>query len=359
MNPMYKRVKDTQFFIQALLHYRLLAFAQASNSKEVANAPVLLAAAGAIVLPLVVVLGEEDNLVAQGLLDAGDGDLLVEHGRDVDTVGVARGWVTALEDITGLATAGLLDILDLALDELAGVGGQDIGAEVGVDVGSHNIDGITHNGLDILLLPSADDIGGRVGAGVVGQLTLDVGDEVDQLLGGTVAVVQGLVSDCHELNKVPLAPLLESRDLGVDIRRAVGATVLANEDTDDHLHAVLLAGVTNERQGVTVGGVHTQCREAGVGDGLDVGVNGIRALALAVLRVVRRVGHSPQVSAATEASSRRGGSGARGRRGRSRRGHGDEGRRGGRDRGLGAGGRRHGAGDGRNNGAGDRGNDNA
>lgn len=355
---MYKKVKDTQFLSKKPYYTtNLVPVAQAKSSKERANTPVLLAVAGAIFLPLVVEHGEEDDLVAHGLLDAGDGGLLVEDGGHVDTVGVAGGWVTALEDVTGLATAGLLDNLHLALDELAGVDGQDIGVEVGVDVGGHDIDDLAHKGLNVLLLPSADDIGGRVGTRVVGKLALDVGDEVDQLLGGAVAVVQGLVSDSHELNEIPLAPLLESGNLSVDIGGAVGAAVLADEDTDDHLHAVLLAGVANERQGVTVGRVHAERREAGGGDGGDISVDDIGSLALAILGVVRRVGHSPQVSAATEGSSRRGGSGGRGRGGRSRGGHGDE-RRGGRDGGLG-GDRRHDAGDGRNNSAGNGRNDNA
>lgn len=263
-----------------LLYYRLDL--DAGNVEEFTHAPVLLAVAGAVILPLVVIDGEEDDFAAQGLLDAGDSDLLVKHGGNVDTVGVASGRVAALEDVAGLATAGLLDVLDLALDKLAGVDGQDIGAKVGVDVGGHDIDSVTHDGLDVLLLPGADDIGGSVGTGVLGQLAPDVLDEVDELLGGTVAVVEGLISDSHELDEVPLAPLLEGGDLGVDIGRAVGAAVLADEDTDDHLEAVLLAGITNQRQGIAVGGVHTESCEAGVGDGLDISVNGIRSLALAV-----------------------------------------------------------------------------
>lgn len=189
-------------------------------------------------------------------------------------------------------------------------------------VGAGVVDGVADEARDVGLLPGGDDVRGGVGSRVVGQRTLDVGDEVGELLRGAVAVVEGLVGDGEELDQVPARPGLEGAELLLDVGRGVVAPGLANVDAHNHLEAVRAHGRTDVGQRVAVGAVKAQRGEAGRGDGGDVGGDGVRGLALAADRVVWRVRQRPRglaVAAQGAAGAAAGGAGAAGG---ARRGHG-------------------------------------
>ncbi len=240
---------------------------------------------------------------------------------------------TGLHDESGEVADGL-DNGELAGNEGTGILGGDVAVEVGVGVASNNVNDaaeLAHAAVG----PGGDDIGGgvrtRVAAGA--ELGLDGGDEGLELVDGAETVEDGLVGDDNELDDVPVAPGLDGGDLVGDIGRAVVAADLTDEDAEDDLETVGLAGGTDVGEGVAVGRVDTDGGEASVLDVGDIG-HDIRGALAVTAGGVRSVGDSPLATVATERS--RGLSSRLGRSRRSRGGGGSGSRGAGSDRSEGA-----------------------
>lgn len=275
---------------------------------------MLLAVARAGLLPVVIGEGEEDDLLAQLLLNGGkSGPLLLATGAGLANA-LTGGGPASLHDEAGLV-ADLLNNLELASDEGTGLLGGSVGVEVGVSVAGNDIDGVA-DGAHIVGLPSRDDIGGGVRTRVAGaaKLRLDVVDEIGKLANGAEAVEESLVTDDNEVNHVEAAPGLDGGDLLRDIGRAVFAADSADEDAENETETGGLSSGTDAGESVAVSRVDTEGGEASLGNGLDVGHDVGSGLALAVLGK-GSVGHGPLVTLAAEVAGGRGG--LRGDRGRS------------------------------------------
>lgn len=267
------------------------------------STPRGLAAAVTILLPELIVVGEEDGLATSSLTDAGDGlSLSVDTGAG-DTVAVTSSGPTALQVDGSVAGADLLKDVELARDELTSLGGGGLGVEVGVDVGTGDVDNVADVGGNILLLPDVERLRDGVRTSVAGALGLDDGDQFAELRGGTETVHDGLVTDDEELDHVEAVPLGELVDLLLDLGSLVCAASLLDEDTDNHLHAVLLAGTTDVREGVTVSRVDTEDSETVILELLDVLVDLVLGLAVTSVGGEGGVGDTVVVVAASELSS--------------------------------------------------------
>lgn len=169
-----------------------------------------------------------------------------------------------------------------------------------MDVGGNNVDDVADRG-HVTSLEGREHIGGGVGASVAGraEFLLGVDNEVGELLNGAVAVEESLVTDDAKVDKVPLLPLLESRDLLGNGGVAVVATGAADEETNDQTEAILLSGSSNVGEGVAVGGVNAESLEVLAGDDLDIGIN--LAVGLAVtIGAEGGVGHGPVLALSAE-----------------------------------------------------------
>jgi hypothetical protein len=329
----YIRLLDKDVYIRCVM-IRLSA-----DTEKVSAAPVPLAVAVTRLLPLVVVVGEEDGLVADDGLDGGNGSALLRLTGAGDAEALAGLGPAGLEDVPGLA-ADVLDDLELTGDEVTGLVGGGAGVEVGVGVGTDDVDHLA-DGRDIVADPGRDDVGGGVETGVAGaaELALDADDEVAELGDGAVAVEHGLVTDDDHGDHVPLGPFLDGRDLLLDGGGCVVAALVADEDTGNDLDALGLAGGTDVGEGVAVGRVDTDGVDTGGLDGGDISHDLLGGLAETV-DAVRGVSDT-QVLATAELSVIAGGLGSLACRGGRNRGRSDVGRGGGRSniggsRGLGS-----------------------
>ena len=272
----------------------------------------MLDAVGARGLPLIVGVREEDRLGTVGLLNSLDSLDLVLGARDGKTVGVTLAWPAGLEvEDVRLARADLLEDVNLALDEGTGLGGGGVVVEEGVDVGTNKVNGATESGT--VLLPDVDGLSGRDLAVVAGsgEGQLRGADETGKLAGGTIAALDSLITDDNNVDHIPLGPLGNSCDLRLSTRDA-GAV---DEDTDDHVQAVLSGTLTNVLETVAISGVDTDSGEALLLDDVDVLEN--VGLGLAATTVgIRRVGHAHAVATGGGRNGR-GAGGSVGRSGRS------------------------------------------
>lgn len=247
---------------------------------------------GAGGLPEVIGVGEEDRAGAKGFLDALDGLALVLQTGDGHAVGVTLARPAGLEvhDLR-LAGADLLENVDLALDELAGLVGGSVVVEERMDVGTDEVNGRAEG--RAVLLPDVDGLGGgdlAVESGLL-ELLLGGSDEVGELASVARTTLDGLVTDDDHGDHVPLGPLGDGGHLLLSALNA-GAV---DEDTEDHLQAVLLAGLANVLETVAVGGVDTHGVEALLLDELDVLHDLTLALAATVVGV-GGVGHAHAVA---------------------------------------------------------------
>lgn len=224
--------------------------------------PASLTVARTGLLPEVILEGEEDGLVTTGVTDGLDslGLLLLTGASRTVALASRRPATLQVDDIVTLADTG--QELELALNKLTSSRGGDLGVEVRVDVGTSDVDNIADSTLDILSLPDVEGLSDGVRAGVARALLLDNGDEVGELLGRAEVVHDGLVADGEELDLIPLSPLGEGVDLCLDLGGLVGAARRLDEDTNNHVNAVLLASRSDGLEGVAVGGVGSNDLEA-------------------------------------------------------------------------------------------------
>lgn len=247
-------------------------------------------------LPGVILEGEEDGLVTNLLADGVKGLLLLGGATAGSTVALAAVGPAALEVKSLLARAHLAENVELALDELASVLRLDVGVEESVDVSTDNIDGGAEGSGDLRALPDIEGLGDRPGAGVAAELGLAGGDELLELARSAETVHDGLVTHNDKLDGVPVSPGSNGVDLLLDIAGAVRAAAL-NEDTDNELHAVLLASGGDGLEGVAVSGVDAESGEASGLDGNDILLDSAGIHAVTVVRVVRGVGNGVMVAA--------------------------------------------------------------
>lgn len=233
------------------------------------TAPVLLNVERTGGLPVIVGVGEEDGLGAQSGDNGLDGSLLLGNTGNGGTVGLTSVGPASLQ-VDNVLAAELLEDLELGQGELTSLLGGDLGVEEGVDVGTDNVDGGAQGG-GTIRLPDVDGLSGgdlaRVASGLEGGLAGR--DEASELGGGAVAGGDGLVTDDDQLDHVPLGPLGNS----INLVLSTGDARALNEDTDDHVHAELLASRADVLETVAVSGVDTDQVEALVLDDLQVGEN--------------------------------------------------------------------------------------
>lgn len=246
-------------------------------------------------LPGVVLEREEDGLVTDLLADGVESLALVLGATAGSAVALATVGPAALKVESLLAGAHLAEDVELALDELASLGRLDVRVEESVNVGTNDVDGRAESGRNLRALPDVEGLGDGVRAGVTAPLGLAGIDEGLELTRGAEAVHDGLVTHDNEVNTLPVSPLANGVNLLLDVRRAVRAAAL-DEDTDNELHAVLLASGANGLKGVAVGGVDTESGEASSLDGNDILLNGTSRHAVTVLGVVRGVGDTVVVT---------------------------------------------------------------
>lgn len=257
--------------------------------------PASLAVAATGLLPLIVLVGEEDSLVTTALTDGLDSLGLLLLTRASSAVAVTAGGPTALQVDDVVALADITEELELASDKLTSVLGSSVGVEVRVDVGTGDIDTGADGLLDILSLPDVEGLSDGVRAVVSRALLLDNIDKLPELLRSTEVVHDSLVTDSEELDLIPLSPLGNGIDLLLDLRGLVRAAGSLDEDTDDHVNTVLLASRGDSLEGVTVGRVRSDDLEAGLLEGSNVLVDLVARLALAGRGLIRSVGDTVMV----------------------------------------------------------------
>ncbi|KFY74415.1 hypothetical protein V499_05557 [Pseudogymnoascus sp. VKM F-103] len=270
----------------------------ADDVEEGGDTPAALAVELAKVLPVIVVVREDDGLSTNSLADGLDSSGLLEWAGAGLTVAVTGGRPSGLEVDTGLAWAELVNDVELALDEGTGILSLGGGVEEGVDVGTDNVNGLAESTL--VLLEHVQGLGSGDWASVSGALEdlLGGGDEGSELLGGADTVEDGLVTDDNEDDKVPAAEGGE----GGDLRLGALNSGLLDVDTDDQLEAVGLASGRDVLEAVAVsliGGVEADSGETLGCDILEIGEDSGGVLASTGL-VVRSVGDGPLVTVGSE-----------------------------------------------------------
>lgn len=279
-----------------------------SYLQGVGAAKVLLNAKVTGVLPGVVLVGEDAGLAADLLEDLLHGDLLVLRAGNSVAVGVTTLGPADLSDVLALggsAGADLSSLSELLSSEVTGLVGRDGGGEVRVDLDGENVNVVAES--SALLLPGAYGLSGGDsnvrGETAAAELVTDVVDVAGELFSLAVAVEHALVSNDDHGNAV-LGGLVG--DLGELVVGVLGERTLAStlkEDAVDDLETILLAGGYNELEDAAVGAVGTDGGEAHIGNLLDITLDLITALALAVLGI-GGVGHGPLVTLGDDAATR-------------------------------------------------------
>jgi hypothetical protein len=276
----------------------------------VAAAKVLLDVQGTRGLPGVVLVREDASLVTDGLLDLRDSNLLGLRAGNSKTVGVTGAGPSDLGDVgtflggLGADLGGLGELLD---GEVTSHVGGDGAGEVGVDLASEDVDVVAESGA--VLLPGADGLGGGDGnvLGETGALE-SLANMVDVAAEGggvAVAVEDALVTDDNHGDTLLGGVALDGLELlvGVVGKGSLAAgTATLEEDAVDDLEAVLLALGNNGLENTAVGAVGADGGEAHVGDVLDILLDIVGSLALAVIGV-GSVGHGPLVAVGDNAAT--------------------------------------------------------
>lgn len=242
-------------------------------------------------LPLLVLVGEENNLGADSRLDALDGHGLVLWRWAGGTIALTGGWPARFHDVDFLAWADLAQVIDLSLDETASILSFGLWVKESVEVGSDNVDDIAPS--RTLGLPDRELIGGRDSSVEASSFEglLAGGDEDCEIASRASALEDSFVADDNELNEIPLSPLGDGFHLGLSTRN----TGLRDKDTKDNFDAVFSGGITNILEGVAVRAVDSDGGEA-LGSNLS-NVIGDSALILAFTGArVWRVGHTELVA---------------------------------------------------------------
>lgn len=281
---------------------------------------MLLAGASSVSrLPLVRGQAEQDGLVTALLNNAGNGLGLLGNTRDGKTHGVTSLRPAGLQNDTGLALADIGNNFELALHELTSLRSISLSVEEGVGIGTRDINDTADSRREVALLPDVDSLGGGVRAGVAAEFTLALGDEAGKLGRLAVTVEDGLVTNGDEVNHIPLGPALDSADLLSDTGVASVTARGVNEDTKDHLQAVLLASRADVGESIAVSGVDTNGRNTGRGNGSNVLLNLGGALATTGLAgLIGSVRDTPRVASGATKTAGRLGLGSRGRSSRVR-----------------------------------------
>lgn len=264
------------------------------------DTPSRLATATTRALPLVVLVGEEDGVLAASLLDRLESDsLLLGAGTAI----VAERGPASLHVDNLVARADTLEEVKLTIDERTGRFRSDGLVEVRVNVGSGDLAERAKSTRDVTALPGVEGLSGTVGTLVAGAARLDVSDELSELRRRAETVLDGLVSNDEELHHLPFAPVGNGVDLRLDVGSVNGAAGGLDEDTNDQGETVLLASRDNSLVGVAVSGVNADGAETGLLELGNVRVNSTGSLAAAALVVVGRVRDGPAVGGASHVTN--------------------------------------------------------
>jgi len=233
-------------------------------------------------LPAVVSPGEEGDAARVQLINRLEGNSLLLLTGDSSTVCLTSVGPSSLEDndILGATAVGLGEG-HLFLDERTGFFWGDCRVEEWMNVDSDNV----HVLADVILdgVENVDGLGSGDLSLVTGATDLlsdlcHVGCEFGT---SAEAVEDRLVTDDEKLDATPLTPLDDVLDLRVGSRD----TSSLDEDTEDDLEVVLLAGAADRLESTAIGRVKTNGLEALGGDGLDVSINVRSSLARLVIIV--------------------------------------------------------------------------
>lgn len=275
--------------------------------KSVSAAKVLLNAELTRVLPCVILEGEEAGLSTNLVHDLLHGDLLVLRAGNGSTVGVTALGPADLSDVlalggsTGADLGGLLELLG---SEVTSLLSGDGGGKVRVDLDGEDVDVVAESSAH--RLPGTDGLSG--GDGNVGwetavtELLADIVDVGTEISSVAVAVEHALVTNNDHGDGVLGGVVLDVLELGVGVVGEGSLATSLEEDAVDDLQAILLALGNDVLEDAAVGAVRTDGGEAHLGDLLDVALDLITALALAVLSI-GSVGNGPLVSVGHDATT--------------------------------------------------------
>lgn len=263
--------------------------------QSVLDTPLLLASAVARLLPLVILEGEENDLVTASVTDRLDGRSLVLRAGNGLAVGVTTAGPASLQVDNLVAPANVLENVELALSELAGIRGRGVGVEVSVDVGTSDTNVRAEGRLHLRLLPDVKGLSSGPVTGVARAARLNVNNELLELLNRADAALDALVTNNEELNHGPLGPGNNVVDLLLDVGGVDAAASALDKDTNDHGHAILLASRGNGLVGVTVAGVDADSGEAVGLELRNILLNLAGGLASTIARAVGGVSDGPHV----------------------------------------------------------------
>lgn len=256
-------------------------------------------------LPLIILIREEDGLVTALLANGLDSLELLRLSRAGLAVAVTLGGPAALQ-IDGLVTrANLAQDLELVSNEITGRLGADIGIEVRVDVGTGDANDIANGSLDIRSLPDVQSLSNGIWTLVTATLALDGKNKLTKLGRRAEAVHDSLITSNEKLDHVPLGPLGQTVNLLLDVRVAVSALATSlDENTNNHLEAVLLASRGDGLESVAVSGVNTDNIETALLELSNILVNLTSRLALSVCGLIGGVGDTPVIIVSSELAVR-------------------------------------------------------
>lgn len=266
--------------------------------EELANTPRALAAKLSWLLPLIVVVREENGLATKGGTDTSHGGSLLLQTWAGCTVAATSGWPSDLQVDALLTWAEAVDDIELVLGELTTGLGSNVTVEEWVDVGAQNVDNVAES--TGVLLEDVQWLSGGDWAIVSSSAEdlLGVGNEGSKLTWRAETSEESLVTDDNKGDDVPVW----ERGKVINLWLSSWDTIGLDEDTNNQVEAVLLASVGNVLETVAVSlvsGVETNGRET---LGLDIGKIGRDLSGTLALTIngVWSIGKSPVVSVVTE-----------------------------------------------------------
>ena len=233
---------------------------RATSLENPRTTPELLNVKLSRLLPRLIFIAEEHHLRTRHGLNALERGGLILRAGARRAVAVTRVRPAGFQHVHGFAVADAVEYVDLALNEVTGHVGGDLGVEEGVKVGAYDVDGGAEGAGVAGVLPYGKGFrgghGSRVARGFEGGGA--TGDEAGELAGGSVAVEDGLVTHDDKINEIPLCPVDDVRDLALGTADAAGGDPHAEDD----LEAVVAGRGADVLERAAVGAVDADGRES-------------------------------------------------------------------------------------------------
>ena len=232
------------------------------------------------ILPLVVAEAEEARPGTSLFQDVEKSDLLLLCARDSLAIGLTGTRPARFQVVCLQARAALTHKFQLFCNKGTSLFGHDVRIEVGLNVGGDNVDDTAERTGG--LLENVERLRGRARSVVAGLLPgrFCGADEAGELLGGAVIVEDSFIADDSQNDNVPHAGLTPFRDFG-DLGLSSADATRFNENADDHLDIVRLAGCANVLETRAVGSVEADGEETFASDYGNVCHDFVCGLALA------------------------------------------------------------------------------